>query len=44
MQIVIHAKIAQKHGEFDIQDVSTEISRKMIRRHPRVFGQAKTKL
>ena len=40
MQIVIHAKIAQKHGEFDIQDVSTEISRKMIRRHPRVFGQA----
>ena len=38
MQVCIHAKIAEKHGEFDALDVSTEISRKMIRRHPNIFG------
>lgn len=51
LQIVIHAKIAQKHGEFDPLDVSSEIARKMIRRHPHIFwrrqgsaqlGRAKT--
>lgn len=41
LQIVIHAKIAQKHGEFDPLDVSSEIARKMIRRHPHIFGDAK---
>lgn len=40
MQIVIHAKIAQKHGTFDPLDVSSEIARKMIRRHPHIFGDA----
>ena len=37
MQIVIHAKISAKHGEFDEMDVSTNIAKKMIRRHPRIF-------
>lgn len=40
MQIVIHAKIAARHGEFDPMDVSSEISRKMMRRHPHIFADA----
>ena len=38
LQIVLHAKIAEKHGEFNMRDVISEISQKMIRRHSHVFG------
>jgi len=40
LQIVFHAQIANEAGDFDIQDVITGICRKMILRHPHVFGQA----
>ncbi len=41
LQIVFHAQIAKDQGEFDINDVIEGISRKMVSRHPHVFGDAK---
>lgn len=38
LQVVMHAAIAEEEGRFTMDDVTTEISRKMIRRHPHVFG------
>lgn len=38
LQIVLHAEIARRHGEFDISDVTTAISEKMIHRHTHIFG------
>ena len=38
LQIVFHSQIGQEHGEFDIRDVTTGICRKMIDRHPHIFG------
>ncbi|MDI6710704.1 MAG: nucleoside triphosphate pyrophosphohydrolase [Bacillota bacterium] len=43
LQIVFHARIARENGEFDIGDVISAICRKMIHRHPHVFGEAKVK-
>ena len=37
-QIMIHSEIEKEKGEFDIDDVVDGICRKMVRRHPRVFG------
>ncbi|OQX15975.1 MAG: nucleoside triphosphate pyrophosphohydrolase [Thiothrix lacustris] len=37
-QIVFMAQIASEQGLFDFNDVAAGISRKMIRRHPHVFG------
>ncbi len=38
MQVVFHAAIAEEHGYFNIHDVTTAISNKLIRRHPHVFS------
>lgn len=38
LQVVMHAQIACEHKCFDIEDVITGISQKMVRRHPHVFG------
>ena len=38
LQIVMHAEIAGEEGLFTMEDVVNEISRKMVRRHPHVFG------
>lgn len=38
LQIVMHAEIAAEEGLFTMDDVVNEISRKMVRRHPHVFG------
>ena len=38
LQILFHAQIASENGQFDITDVITSISEKMVRRHPHVFG------
>jgi len=40
LQIVFHSKIAKDEGKFDINDVIDTISKKMINRHPHVFGNA----
>ena len=41
MQIVFHCVLAEKRGDFDVNDVITGITEKMIRRHPHVFGDEK---
>lgn len=38
LQIVMHAQVAKEEGTFDIDDVTDIVSRKMIERHPHVFG------
>lgn len=38
LQIVLHAQLASEEGRFTIDDVIQQISDKMIRRHPWVFG------
>ena len=38
LQIVFHSIIAEEEKEFTIEDVIEEISEKMVRRHPHVFG------
>ncbi|MBQ7491595.1 MAG: nucleoside triphosphate pyrophosphohydrolase [Clostridia bacterium] len=40
LQVVFHAQMAKEAGEFDIGGVCTDICRKLIRRHPHVFGTA----
>ena len=37
-QIVFYAQVAKEQGEFTIDDVTTAIHDKMVRRHPHVFG------
>jgi len=41
LQIVFHSSIAKCEGRFGIDDVITAISKKMISRHPHVFGDLK---
>ncbi len=43
MQVVLHARIAAEAGEFDLADVLSGISSKLIRRHPHVFGSLKVR-
>ncbi len=43
LQIIFHSKIAKDEGRFDIEDVIEIISKKMISRHPHVFGDAEFK-
>ncbi len=38
LEVVFHAGIARDAGEFTLEDVLGEICRKMIRRHPHIFG------
>ncbi len=40
LQIIFHSKIAKDEGRFNIEDVIETISKKMISRHPHVFGDA----
>jgi tetrapyrrole methylase family protein/MazG family protein len=38
LQILLHTQIAIDNGEFKMSDVIEQINRKMLRRHPHVFG------
>lgn len=38
LQVVYHARMAEEEGSFDFGDVVETVTRKMIRRHPHVFG------
>ncbi|MCO5147359.1 MAG: nucleoside triphosphate pyrophosphohydrolase [Aquamicrobium sp.] len=40
LQVVFHARMAEEDGEFAFPDVVEAITKKMIRRHPHVFGDA----
>jgi len=37
-QIVFHARIGRERGEFTMADILQQVTRKMVRRHPHVFG------
>src|SRR5574341_1234800 len=41
LQVIFHAQIAGEAGRFTITDVIENISEKLIRRHPHVFGDLK---
>jgi tetrapyrrole methylase family protein / MazG family protein len=41
LQIVLHAQLAAEAGIFDLTDVEAMISRKIVHRHPHVFGDAR---
>lgn len=41
LQVVMHAQIGKEEGTFTIDDVTDAVSRKMIERHPHVFGNVK---
>jgi tetrapyrrole methylase family protein/MazG family protein len=41
LQIVFHAQIAKETGDFDIGDVTAEVCKKLISRHPHIFGSVK---
>jgi len=43
LQILLHAKIAEEAGQFNIDGVIGSISKKLIHRHPHVFGSVKAK-
>ncbi len=40
LQVVYHARMAEEQGAFTFGDIVDGITRKMIRRHPHVFGDA----
>src|SRR5215470_10575120 len=41
LQVVFHARMAEEQGAFAFGDVVEEITTKLVRRHPHVFGDAK---
>jgi tetrapyrrole methylase family protein/MazG family protein len=43
MQIVLHAQISTEAGEFELGDVVEGINKKLIHRHPHIFGSAKVR-
>lgn len=38
MQVLFHARIEEELGHFDINDVADEACKKLVHRHPHVFG------
>ena len=38
LQVVFHALLAEESSHFDLEDVARGVNRKLIRRHPHVFG------
>jgi ATP diphosphatase len=43
LQVVYHARMAEEIGAFSFPDVVEAITKKMIRRHPHVFGDEKAR-
>ena len=43
LQVVYHARMAEEAGDFAFGDVVEAITKKMIRRHPHVFGDAEAR-
>ena len=43
MQVVFHSDIAEKEGRFCLNDIADATCRKLLRRHPHVFGDVKAK-
>ncbi len=43
LQIVFQAQLAREEGQFDFADVAEAISKKLVSRHPHVFGSSEVK-
>ena len=43
LQVVFHCQLASERGVFDFEKVARNITEKLIRRHPHVFGETKVK-
>lgn len=43
LQVILHSQLAAEAGIFDLADVQASIARKIVRRHPHVFGDAVAK-
>jgi tetrapyrrole methylase family protein/MazG family protein len=43
LQVVFHAEIAREGRRFSVDDVIDGLCRKLVRRHPHVFGRLKLK-
>jgi len=43
LQVVFHCQLARERGAFDFDAVARNISEKLIRRHPHVFGEGDAK-
>ena len=43
LQVVFHAQIAKEGKKFDIAGVIATLNKKLIRRHPHIFGNYKVK-
>lgn len=41
LQVVLNAEIARQSGQFDVLDVIETLNKKMVHRHPHVFGDTK---
>lgn len=41
LQVLFYADLAAENGHFTLEDVMTGLGRKLVRRHPHVFGDAK---
>ena len=41
LQVVLHAQISKEEGTFDIEDIAETLNKKLIHRHPHVFGNNK---
>jgi len=40
-QVLFHCQIGQENGEFNLYHVTTALNRKLIHRHPHIFGEKK---
>jgi tetrapyrrole methylase family protein/MazG family protein len=40
LQVILHTQLAAERGAFDLTDVQERLAKKIIRRHPHVFGEA----
>lgn len=43
LQIMLHSQIAKENNKFDINDVIKKLNKKLVRRHPHVFGDEHAK-
>ena len=43
LQVVFHAQMAKERNAFDFEKVARNISDKLVRRHPHIFGNANVK-
>jgi uncharacterized protein YabN with tetrapyrrole methylase and pyrophosphatase domain len=43
LQVVFHAALARRDGQFDLNDITESIESKLVRRHPHVFGDSRAR-